>query len=195
MKKSIFLATGVILVTALVFISCSKDETGKGVITDTFVAEESSGDSTDTAAGDSGSGNEASEQGQDVYVYVCGEVTNPGVYEINEGSRVFEAVELAGGMTPEAKFGGVNLAGTVSDGDMIVIPGPEEAGTDDGLVNINSASSEELQTLPGIGEGRAAAIIEYRENVGEFTSPEDIMNVSGIKEASFNRLKDLIKVR
>lgn len=162
------------------------------------------------------------------YVYVCGQVTSPGVYKLEEGQRIFEAVELAGGFTGEARPEYLNLAEPVFDGMKILVPDEAQAsdpswngqigssgmvpGTggsgfgaadaysqDKGAVpmkkvNINSASKEELMTLTGIGESRAADIIRYRTEQGAFSRIEDIMNVPGIKEASFRKLKDQIEV-
>lgn len=161
------------------------------------------------------------------YVYVCGQVTSPGVYKLEEGQRIFEAVELAGGFTGEARPEYLNLAEPVFDGMKILVPDeaqasdpswngqigsdtvPETGGSGFGAadaysqdrgavpmkkVNINSASKEELMTLTGIGESRAADIIRYRTEQGAFSRIEDIMNVPGIKEASFRKLKDQIEV-
>lgn len=139
---------------------------------------------------------------QMIYVYVCGEVTNPGVVELEEGSRAGEALELAGGMTPAADPFYVNLAETVKDGQKLYFPTAEEAkkletvaqAVEDGLVNINTASVEELCTLPGIGASRAADIVRYREKNGDFRTKEDIMKVSGIKQNAYDRLCDRITV-
>ena len=134
-----------------------------------------------------------------IWVYVCGAVNDPGVFLLNEGSRVFEAVELAGGFTDDAVRDAVNLALVLEDGQQVFIP--DISGTlsqayeepDDGLININTATIDQLITLPGIGQAKALAIIEYRES-HPFGSIDEIMNVSGIKENSFNRIKDRIKV-
>ncbi|MBQ7942751.1 MAG: helix-hairpin-helix domain-containing protein [Lachnospiraceae bacterium] len=141
-----------------------------------------------------------------LYVYVCGAVQNPGVYEVPEGSRLYEVVEYAGGMLEEADDMYLNLAREVKDGEQIVILTSEQTRTSDGsvltesasqasgLVNINTASVEELMTLSGIGESRAEAIIEYREKNGEFETIDAIMRISGIKEALFEKIKDKITV-
>ena len=128
---------------------------------------------------------------------------HPGVYTVEHGARVYEAVEAAGGMTEEAAGERVNLAALLSDGQQVYIPnstetaGQSETGTAaaDGLIDINSADAAQLQTLPGIGAARAEAIIAYREANGAFQSPEDIMKVSGIKEAAYNKIKDKIKTQ
>lgn len=137
-----------------------------------------------------------------IYVYICGFVEQPGVYSVIDGSRIFEVINMAGGLTKEAVAGSINQAETVCDGDMIYIPYEGESvkfksgnKEDSGLVNINSASTEQLMTLPGIGESRAKAIVDYREQNGGYNTIEDIMNVSGIKESAFNKIKDYICVK
>ena len=136
------------------------------------------------------------------YIHICGEVINPGVYQVEEGSRIFQAVELAGGFTEEAGAEALNLAELTEDGMKIDVPSKEEAqsgvtgvsGQTGGKVNINRAGPEELMTLTGIGESRAADIIRYREENGRFQSVEDIMKVPGIKEGAFEKIKDNISV-
>ena len=140
---------------------------------------------------------------QTVYFYVCGAVRDPGVVEVPEGSRAEEALRLAGGMTAEADPFYVNLAETVTDGQKLYFPTAEEAeeletavkAVEEGLVNINTASAEELCTLPGIGASRAADIVRYREQNGAFQTKEDIMKVSGIKQNAYDRLFDKITVQ
>lgn len=169
------------------------------------------------------------------YVYVCGEVAEPGVYVLESGDRIYEAVEMAGGMTADAGTCAVNLAESVYDGLMVYIPDSEEAaemagsmtlaeggivsaggsvtsaggsagngkgtsgGTassqEDGRLNLNTASLAELMTLSGIGQTRAQAVVNYRDAHGGFSSVEEIMNVDGIKEGLYNRIKDQIKVK
>lgn len=138
-----------------------------------------------------------------VYVYVCGAVRAPGVVEVPEGSRAAEALELAGGMTTEADPFYVNLAEIVTDGQKLYFPTASEAeeleaagkAAEEGLVNINTASAEELCTLPGIGASRAADIVRYREKNGAFQTKEDIMKVSGIKQNAYDKLCDRITVQ
>lgn len=140
---------------------------------------------------------------QTVYVYVCGAVRTPGVVEVPEGSRAEEALRLVGGMTAEADPFYVNLAETVTDGQKLYFPTLEEAetleaevkATAEGLVNINTASAEELCALPGIGASRAADIVRYREKNGVFQTKEDIMKVSGIKQNAYDKLCDKITVQ
>ncbi len=142
------------------------------------------------------------------FVHVCGQVNAPGVYELEEGSRVYQAIERAGGFGPSAEQGWLNLAEPVTDGMKIQVPTIQEAeelkksgaamaGEESALsgkVNINTAGREALMTLTGIGEARASDIISYRETQGPFERIEDIMKVSGIKEAAFQKIKDFITV-
>ena len=135
----------------------------------------------------------------EIYVYVSGCVMNPGVYILPDGSRIYDAVNAAGGVTSEGDESLMNPVNIISDGDRIVVPQKkditEEKGSiDNGVVNINQAAVAELTTLPGIGETRAKAIIAYRDKHGSFSKPEDIMKVSGIKEGTFEKIKDFISV-
>lgn len=136
------------------------------------------------------------------YVYICGEVKEPGVYQLPEGSRIVDAVEAAGGLLESAAAEAVNLAEKVSDGMQIVILSQEEmleiakreAEAAAGLVNLNQATKEQLMELPGIGASRAEDIIRYRESAGGFQTIEEIMQVPGIKDAGFQKIKDRIVV-
>ena len=160
-----------------------------------------------------------------LYIHVCGEVAAPGVYELPAGSRMYEAVEKAGGMTSEAAQEYVNLAQAIEDGQQLRIPSREEvrkyqetgkdvsgflgaggaagngsvsgsqkSGSSAALINLNTASKEELMTLNSIGAARAEAIVSYREQKGGFRTIEDIMKVPGIKNAAFQKIKDKITV-
>ena len=146
---------------------------------------------------------------QSVYVYVCGQVKAPGVYSLPESSRVYDAFAAAGGLTEAAATDYWNQARVLVDGEMIYVPTLEEAKerqvgelptdsfspeADDGRVNINTASKEELMTIPGIGEAKAVAIIAYREKNGPFSSLEELMQVEGIKDGVFSKMKDYIKI-
>ena len=145
-----------------------------------------------------------------IWVYVCGAVQSPGVYELPAESRVFEALEAAGGTRKDAELRLLNQAAFLTDGEQITVltaeevetaggvpaagAEKEEAGALSGKVNLNTAGREELMTLSGIGEARAAAIIAYREAHGPFSSPEEIMNIEGIKEKAFSKIKEEIEV-
>ena len=139
-----------------------------------------------------------------IYVYACGEVVSPGVYEVKPDSRVFEILSLAGGVTDEADLSYINQAESCYDGEKIYVPAEGEyedpayagsgAGESDDRININTADSSSLQGLQGIGASRAEDIIAYREKNGKFTTIESIMEVPGIKQGTFDRIKDHIKV-
>ncbi|WP_349946944.1 helix-hairpin-helix domain-containing protein [Lacrimispora sp. BS-2] len=145
------------------------------------------------------------------YVHICGEVVSPGVYELKEGSRVFQAIEKAGGVTDRAAAEYLNMAEQVKDGMKIVVPGKEEveaakargeislqaeasSSVQKNKVNLNTATKEELMTLRGVGEAKANDILKYRESHGGFQKIEDIMKISGIKDAAFQKIKDDITV-
>ena len=144
-------------------------------------------------------------------VYVSGAVAEPDVYTLPAGSRVKQAIEVAGGFAEDAVEAGVNLAQALVDGQQIYVPGQDEvtapaaaiggslasasSSTDSaGPVNINRASVEQLSTLPGIGPAIAGRIIEYRESHGGFRVIEDIKQVKGVGDATFEKLRDLITV-
>lgn len=157
-------------------------------------------------------------------VHICGAVVNPGVYELEEGKRIWHAVEMAGGFAQQADENYLNQARKLVDGMKIYIPTKEETEraaqsillqgeelfpTDEAffwdemektaengevLININKATLEQLCTLPGIGEGKAQNIIEYRTKQGSYGSIEEIMNVEGIKEGLFEKIRDKITV-
>ena len=155
-----------------------------------------------------GSGQRYSEENPErkkVFVYVCGEVQASGVYELEQDSRVFEAIAKAGGLTENAAAEAVNQARVVVDGEQIYVPSLDEvkgAGvvsevterTDDGKININTAEKEELMTLTGVGEAKAQSIIAYREEHGGFQSIEELMQIEGIKEGVFNKIKEDITI-
>ncbi len=180
-----------LLLLASILCSCGK----KAVLYENTAGEEAA-DTVQTEA------EEIEEITASVWVYVCGEVASPGVYELPEGSRITDAVEAAGGMTQDAAGTYLNLAQLVSDGQKIEVPSAEEAKTlteaaadsASGVVNLNRATEAELMTLPGIGESKAKEIIRYRESKGGFQKPEDLMNISGIKEGVYNKIKDQITI-
>lgn len=138
-----------------------------------------------------------------IMVYISGEVYNPGIYQLVVGDRVVDVVNMAGGLSKEADLDNINLAKKIYDEDKIYIPalGEEipisvslETNTQEsGKININIASSADLQSLPGIGEVIAGRILEYRKTT-RFNSVEDILDVSGIGEAKFQAIKDLISI-
>ncbi len=167
--------------------------------------------SQDEMLEDGTSRHEAADK-QIFYVHICGAVVQPGVYCVSEGSRLYEVILLAGGMTKDAADAAVNQAQELTDGMQIYIPTEEEmqvggnyaAGTagmadtvtavEDTRININTADLAQLCTLPGIGETRARAILTYRAEHGAFRSAEELMNVTGIKSGVYEKIKNLIRV-
>lgn len=168
---------------------------------------------------------EVSQEPEEIYVDVSGAVVSPGVYCLDAGSRIFQAIEAAGGCTTEAAPVCLNQAAELADGQKVYVPTVQEAedvaagngaggnagnlwdlgtqssvtgqtseDTGTGKVNINTADKELLTTLPGVGSSKADAILAYRQDQGGFSSIEEIMNVEGIKEGVFARIKDRISV-
>lgn len=194
----------VLMLLMTVFTACSKetDIYLEETETESFIETETVQEVTETQT--------AAEKTGTIVVYVCGEVINPGVYELAAGMRICDAVEAAGGLTKKASRDYWNLAEELTDGQMLCFPTAQEAkermesagetqtadsGTSaDGKVNINTADITVLQTIPGIGQTRAEAILAYRKENGSFQSIEDIMKVSGIKNGLFEKMKDYITV-
>ncbi len=139
-----------------------------------------------------------------IIVDIGGAVKTPGVYEIKEGARLFEVIQEAGGLLPDADTTTINQAEVLYDGQKIVIPQEseiQESGTGgpivkpaDGRININTADSTQLQEIPGVGPATAEKIIDYRDTNGRFTSVEELKNVSGIGEKTFEKMKDKVSV-
>ncbi len=147
-----------------------------------------------------------------IYVYICGAVKQPDVYAIAEGSRIYDLFRLAGGLKPEAATDYWNQARILVDGEMLYVPTTEEvqayteaereqaAGGNTSSesakdkVNLNTATKEELMTLPGIGESKALAILAYRKEHGRFSSVEELMEIAGIKDGVYSKIKDFIVV-
>lgn len=161
---------------------------------------------------------------QKIFVDVCGAVVNPGVYELEDGARIFQAVDAAGGYLPEAAMNYLNRARSLGDGQQIYVPTETEVEenlefalakvpealsegkntgeleqnessggqNEDSRINLNTADAGQLSTLSGIGQSKAEAIVAYREEHGGFTSIEELMNVEGIKEGTFSKIKDKI---
>ena len=136
-------------------------------------------------------------------VYVSGAVRNPGVYAVDEGDRLLQVIEAAGGATAGADLAAVNLAIRVGDedhwhipklGESVQVPAAQGSGSV-GTLDINSADADLLESLPGIGPVRAASIIRYREANGPFPSVEGLLDVQGIGPATLNAIRDLVEVR
>ena len=163
-------------------------------------------ETTDTAAEETEYSEDSNVRTQPIFVDIGGAVENPGVYEVAKNTRLFEVIEMAGGLSEDADPDHVNRASFVEDGQKIIIPekGSEDPGDQisaailtpeagSGLVNINTASADELKTLTGIGDVTAEKIIEYRSSTA-FKSKEDIMSVDGIGSKTYEKIKDDITV-
>jgi competence protein ComEA len=141
-------------------------------------------------------------------VHVAGWVRRPGVYELDEGKRVIDAIDAAGGPRRGADLGALNLAAVLTDAQQVIVPRAGPAGgtatsaggalsaspSSPAPVNVNTAGPEELETLPGIGEVLAAAIVAYREEHGLFTSVDQLLDVSGIGEVTLEEIRELVTV-
>lgn len=160
--------------------------------------------------------NEENQENKKIIIHISGQVNNEGVYELEEGSRIIDAINKAGGVTETADTSQINLAEKIEDGAKIYVPAKGEESvetnsqeekttkntkdivqnkeTKSKKININTATEEELDTLPGIGQATAQKIIEYRKENGKFSKIEDIKDVSGIGDSKFEKIKDLIEV-
>ncbi len=218
-------AAAEILLLALVLLCCigctqQKEDSLESLLPEEIGAEENLEKSTEADREEATEeikekAGEEKEDSKRIFVYVCGAVHMPGVYELEAGARIYQAVVLAGGVREDAAEEFVNQAQQLQDGERIYIPTEEEIrqGTAEvttgnpgigdtraestqggGKVNLNTASEEELKTLSGIGDTRAKSIIAYREENGGFQAIEDLMKVEGIKEGVFEKIKDSITV-
>ena len=199
MRKTLFYLKGVLLGTLLVVFFCSCGKETVHYVTETeemtenmqeFDTEQQTEESKETM----------------LYIYVCGQVKHPGVYTIPAGSRIYDLFVLAGGLTESADTNYWNQARLLQDGEMIYVPSKEEVenhfGEDDFTgktndtekVNINTATKAELMELPGIGEAKAMAILQYRQENGRFSSLEELMKVEGVKGAVYAKIKAYIEI-
>lgn len=184
---------------------------GVEVVREEGPAAPASGGSAEPGAEGEARGDEAAGEGEEVaegvvVVHVDGAVGAPGVYALGGEPRVNDAIVAAGGLAEGADTSGLNLAARLADGEKVHVPLVGEApqasaepasgsgGGSDGPVNLNTATVEELDELPGVGEATALAIVEDRETNGPFSSPEDLMRVSGIGEKKFAKLEGLVCV-
>lgn len=195
--KYIIVAAVVILFGVLWIFTGQKKDQGSGEENDIFRSET-----------DFGEEEKADLSEGKIYVHITGAVKKPGVYIFEKKPRVIEVVEKAGGFKKNAATSGINQAELVEDGTQIVIKNgggtkavdrdllgqeqPEQENSD--LIDINTAAKEQLMTLTGIGESKAMAIIAYREEHGKFKKIEDIMNITGIKNGVFDKIKSQIRV-
>ena len=195
----------VCLFFSLLFTGCGSP-VYESVKTDQESGTESSEDAGEMLP-ESGSSKEAQQiVPTRICIYIVGAVCSPGVYELAENSRVCDAVAAAGGLTEEAELSHINQAKLLSDGEQITVLTKEEALTagampgvqiseeKSGLININTADAAALKSLSGIGEAKAAAIVEYRTSCGGFRTIEEITKVNGIGQALYSRIKDNITV-
>ncbi len=146
-------------------------------------------------------------ENKEVTIYISGEVNTPGVVTLNEGERLTNAIDKVGGFTKDADLNGVNIAAKIEDEQHYIIPkkgevsisNSKEASSSErnksSKININTATKEELDTLPGVGEATANKIINQREDAGEFKNIEEVKNVNGIGEKKFEEMKNLISVK
>ena len=155
-------------------------------------------DGRDGSAIRTGDNGDDGNAGNEVYVHVCGAVREPGLKKLPAGSRVWDALELAGGFAEEADEAAVNLAAFLEDGSKIYFPTREETeGRREeqiDLIGINTADEKTLLELPGIGSAKAKAILNYRKEHGRFSKAEELLEVSGISEGIFEQIKDLIRI-
>jgi competence protein ComEA len=230
--KLLLIVVAAVGVAAVTFIGGGTDETAVDVLY--------AGQADEGAAADDVSLTADAQAGQDaapsdapgpvevsaaaVFVDVCGAVESPSVYELAPGSRVYEAIEAAGGLAKDADIRYINRAAALADGDRVYVPTEKEtaageplpasaglvagqtdagsgaqagqgaASTDSAQININTADSAALQTLNGVGPATAQKIIDYRDGNGPFAKIEDLKNVSGIGDKTFEKLKDSICV-
>ena len=147
------------------------------------------------------------ETDDNITIHITGEVKYPGVVVLKNGDRIVDAIEAAGGETEEADLNKLNLAYMLNDGEKIYVPNKNDLENNgevlenelsegkENIVNINTATAEELTELPGIGGATANKIIEYRKQNGKFQTIEELKNVAGIGNSKFENIKDKIKVK
>jgi len=196
-KKLLFISIFLIILVSIFIYSYTKDSSSDFILTNDLYI--------------SSTPENVIEEISQIIVHVAGEVINPGLVTLAENSRIDNAISAAGGVTELADVSKINLAYVLQDGQKIYIPSiydeeelvyievsagdniviPTESPQSN-LINLNTATQAELQTLPGVGESTAKKIIDYRTKNGKFKQIEDIMNVSGIGEAKFNAIKDNI---
>lgn len=203
--KKLEILLGIIGIVFFCTVGCAEEQTDDLKSFSLEKKENSSGQAADEIQDEK---LDAIEDSGTIYVYVCGAVHEPGVYELEKGARIYEVIESAGGLRDDADKNYVNQAQILSDGEQIYIPTEEEAAQEhliseaektvdtaaDGRIDINTATKEELMTLSGIGESRAESILVYRQVHGAFQNIEELKNVDGIKEGVFQKIKDSITV-
>ncbi len=200
------------LISNLTGCSAKKDQKEKSIVVseDSEIIAQREADESETDEPET-------EEPRRIFVYMCGAVNKPGVYELPSGARVFEAINMAGGLREDALATAINLASFLEDATKIYIPTVDEAQLIDeqyayndqayneelntsnansqGLININTADSNELQRLNGVGPKLAGAIVRYRDENGAFATKEEIKKVSGIGDGIFAKLENEITVK
>ena len=174
-------------------------------ITSIFYFNRNQDNNTEVISKNNKKSEEINKNNSSIQVYICGEIKKPGVYTLKTGDRLERLIELAGGTNVAADTSTLNLAQKLKDEDYIKVPkvldsqsnggAVSPAKTSDGKVNINTASKEQLEELPRIGESYAKRIIDYREKNGFFKDAEELKKVSGIGDKMFESIKDKICVR
>lgn len=188
-KARLRLRVGAVVVLVLVALGCA------------VLASALSGrpDAVELSRQESGElGGEFSVSSASLFVHVTGAVARPGLFELVEGSRVIDAIAAAGGFTDAANRDELNLARLLTDGEKFAVPeiGEEsaDAAVTDSRVNLNTADASDLDTLPRIGPAMAERILTWRETNGPFVTIDDLRNVAGIGDATFDGLRDLVTV-
>ena len=152
-----------------------------------------------------GTGGTAQPGERTITIHVAGAVTNPGLYKLGEGSRVADAIAKAGGQSPDASLDDLNLAGKLADGQKVMVPrklqqagqpptGAPAAAAETSMININTATAEQLDALPGVGPAMAGKIVAYRQKNGPFSAADDLDSVPGIGPAKLEALRDLVTI-
>ncbi len=201
-----------------ILYSCSKTSSKEAIltldnqVTDTTQTEQgNSTESVQATIEESVLQQDTKNNNDDIYIHICGEVKKPGVYKVEENTRLIDVIELADGLTKDAAGDFVNQAAAVTDGQRIYIPSVKDMEAEtpsmeplgdainitepDGKININTATMEELMTLTGIGKAKAESILAYRQKCGKFATIEEIKNIDGIKDAVFRKISDKITVK
>lgn len=210
-KYRIPIATGLIFVLGIFIYSFKDSNQVEDLFLDKLNSNHNGLEMIEPERQDQENDSEVSEEISELQIVidVAGEVVKPSVYLLPEGTRIFQAIEAAGGLGPKADTSNVNLAAILYDGSKLYIPkknekvnvvqtssnqGSFDISAEPGKVNINTADSTELQKLSGVGPATAEKILAYRRDYGRFNKIEDLMNVSGIGEKTFAKLKSQISI-
>jgi len=193
-KYALWIIIGAVVLLSLFFFNreSNQDEQASDEMEAILSSNETEGDNADIE-----------EESGLVVVDIKGEVQEPGIYEMNGENRIYNAIEEAGGFTSEADDTQVNLAQRLQDEMIVLVPkqgeDPSEVAnvdsvSNEGMVKINYATQEEIETLNGIGPSKAEAIIQYREENGMFKQPEDLLEISGIGDKTLENLREQIVI-